>query len=468
MPPAFALAATDCEGFFQEMDRYIEDYDVADAATARISGFPQLRVDRFLASFATENMTGEAYAAWLEHLRQLDMSARLIEWRNLPPEAISRLEVSFGPHVDTTVNVCGQILSEQALIYPSRRSQLLSAINPPDAYSTWQRFFGVYFLTRWTIVEGIRREQQALRESFFNATQNHFGTNRSIRYVPPTADILDAAEVAKILEQSASKPLAIPEPSEDQLSRLFSTFAPVWRVDTANDNDHIGTVGVGADGEASIDTVDPVVYTLTSHTRFGEQVLLQLNYVVWFPARTAEAWLDLYSGRFDGVIWRVTLGMDGRPLAYDSIHSCGCYYQIFPGEGALVVQAQDGSEPVLSPTSIPTLKPNERLTVRLASGNHFIRGVIAEQPVPEPIVYGWSDYNELRSLPAPGGRHVSMFKPDGLVEGSERLERFLLWPMGVPNAGAMRQWGTHAIAFLGKRHFDDPRLMEKLIRPLGD
>jgi hypothetical protein len=26
--------------------------------------------------------------------------------------------------------------------------------------------------------------------------------------------------------------------------------------------------------------------------------------------------------------------------------------------------------------------------------------------------------------------------------------------------GAMRQWGKHATAFVGRRHFDDPRLME--------
>ena len=32
--------------------------------------------------------------------------------------------------------------------------------------------------------------------------------------------------------------------------------------------------------------------------------------------------------------------------------------------------------------------------------------------------------------------------------------------MGIPNAGAMRQWGHHATAFVGRRHFDDARLLE--------
>ena len=48
-----------------------------------------------------------------------------------------------------------------------------------------------------------------------------------------------------------------------------------------------------------------------------------------------------------------------------------------------------------------------------------------------------------------------------LVAGSERPERRLFWPMGIRSAGAMRQWGRHATAFVGRRHFDDADLLEK-------
>jgi hypothetical protein len=54
-----------------------------------------------------------------------------------------------------------------------------------------------------------------------------------------------------------------------------------------------------------------------------------------------------------------------------------------------------------------------------------------------------------------------MFRPDGIVPGSGRGERFWFWPMGVPEAGSMRQWGRHATAFVGRRHFDDPGLLER-------
>jgi hypothetical protein len=57
-----------------------------------------------------------------------------------------------------------------------------------------------------------------------------------------------------------------------------------------------------------------------------------------------------------------------------------------------------------------------------------------------------------------------MFQQNGITRGTERLERLILWPTGVYSPGAMRQWGRHAVAFAGKRHFDDPFYMEKMFR----
>jgi hypothetical protein len=42
------------------------------------------------------------------------------------------------------------------------------------------------------------------------------------------------------------------------------------------------------------------------------------------------------------------------------------------------------------------------------------------------------------------------------------MERFILWPTGVVSPGAMRQWGRHAVAFVGERHFDDPDFMDRI------
>ncbi|OHC28763.1 MAG: hypothetical protein A2Y50_05450 [Pseudomonadales bacterium RIFCSPLOWO2_12_59_9] len=70
--------------------------------------------------------------------------------------------------------------------------------------------------------------------------------------------------------------------------------------------------------------------------------------------------------------------------------------------------------------------------------------------------------NTLRQLAHPQGRH-SLYDGEGLVSGTERLERWLLWPSGVVSPGAMRQWGQHATAFVGRAQFDDPGLLERYI-----
>jgi len=59
-----------------------------------------------------------------------------------------------------------------------------------------------------------------------------------------------------------------------------------------------------------------------------------------------------------------------------------------------------------------------------------------------------------------GGVTRSAFWASGIVPGTERGERLLFWPMGIDSPGAMRQWGRQPTAFVGRRHFDDARLME--------
>jgi hypothetical protein len=76
------------------------------------------------------------------------------------------------------------------------------------------------------------------------------------------------------------------------------------------------------------------------------------------------------------------------------------------------------------------------------------------------VRYAFEDERRLAALPRAGGGTRSAFGADGLVAGSERGERFFFWPTGVESAGQMRQWGHHATAFVGRRHFDDPLLLE--------
>jgi hypothetical protein len=99
--------------------------------------------------------------------------------------------------------------------------------------------------------------------------------------------------------------------------------------------------------------------------------------------------------------------------------------------------------------------------VRLASRTHYIERVGVVRGADSLVRYTFYPYDALRSVPDLRGGKRSIFGPDGIVAGTERKERFLYWPMGIASAGAMRQWGRHATAFVGRRHFDDADLLER-------
>jgi hypothetical protein len=241
-------------------------------------------------------------------------------------------------------------------------------------------------------------------------------------------------------------------------------YAPVWEVQTEADYDRIGTPIWSSKGELDIDMRNPRTYTLLSFTRFGQETLTQLNYIIWFPARPKEHSLDIYGGLLDGLNYRVTLDKNGEPILYETIHNCGCYYTANPTRRLKVREKIDYSEPPLV-LSAPELVPStEFMAVAMESRTHYVRHLYPapRRPQPETAVYALADYGELRSLPDPKGGRRSMFTPDSLAPGSERLERLILWPTGVVSPGAMRQWGRHAVAFVGERHFDDPFFMNTM------
>ncbi len=174
-----------------------------------------------------------------------------------------------------------------------------------------------------------------------------------------------------------------------------------------------------------------------------------------------ESEFDLLAGALNGVVFRVTLAPDGTPLVYDTIHPCGCYHLFFTTPRAVPLPSPPGEvEWAFVPQKLRAMNVSDRLVVRIASGTHYVERVYRDQD-DSLARYDLRHYDDLRSLPRMTGGSRSVFRPDGIIAGTERNERFLLWPMGIENAGAMRQWGRHATAFVGRRHFDDANLLER-------
>ena len=138
--------------------------------------------------------------------------------------------------------------------------------------------------------------------------------------------------------------MGIPEYAPEDLQALFRIYAPAWEVQTTDDQDKIGAPFWNPDGELGVDTGNPMTYTLLSFTRFGKDILTQLNYIIWFPSRPKENALDIYGGFLDGINYRITLDKNGDPLLYETIHNCGCWYMAFPTKRLHVREKIDYAE----------------------------------------------------------------------------------------------------------------------------
>lgn len=457
-PPPAEDPLAGCRTLYREVDVAIERAGARDYGSSLVNGFPYLRTTRLLASFRDELDGPQHWSAWAGYMAELDAQSRALELRNLPTPVAERRDATLRDELDR----CRERLLAADLAQPERRTALRDAARVADDYVTWWRVAGLYPLTAPIVSAYITAWHAETRDTFATPLTALPVAGELVRWAPQpqtVSDIpLNAAQVAEVLRHSLD-PLGIPLPAATDLDRLFNTFAPVWEVDVADDNDRIGKLRW--DNGPVVDVAQPVLYRKVSHTRLGDQVLLQLNYIVWFPARPGN---DIYAGHLDGIIWRVTLGPDGEPWLYDSIHSCGCYHQFFLSRHLrLRSNLPTGYfESPLLPQPAPEQRP---LVLRIAHRTHFIQRGYHDASPPEPLSaaqpMAWEQYDALRSLPADGGHH-SLFGEYGLIAGTERSERFILWPMGIRSPGAMRQWGRHATAFVGRRHFDDPFLIESL------
>lgn len=449
----------ECSQFFTKLDAAVDSAGVRDSGATRITGYRWLRVDRFLESYRGEALSDSGFQAWVDRMQKLDRDARRIEIRNL--SAVQRASLlSTGDEFDVSVLRCGDVLRRADL--SGNRQRLLDAIRTEPEYRTWKRVLGLYPFTALGVLVGVNSLHRDVNATFSREPTARRPAGVTVTYSPATkgGQVLSQEQVASILTTSARNPLRIPEPDADQSELLFTTFAPLWSVATLSDDDRIGEPAWHGSDRVTVDTNVATVYRRLSHVRFRGSVLLQLNYIIWFPSRPKSGWFDILGGHLDGITWRVTLDNDGRPLLYDAMHNCGCYHMFFPGEKLRIKRGGGFEEPLLVPAKAPALQAAQRVVLGIAPVSHYVESVGATVAGGD-VVYGFDDYDVLRTLPLPAGGSRSLFRPDGIVDGTQRGERWILWPMGVPSPGEMRQWGHHATAFVGRRHFDDADLIER-------
>ncbi|MCW5644805.1 MAG: hypothetical protein KIT63_22110 [Rhodoferax sp.] len=473
-------AAHACAHWYLRLDEAVAQAEVRDAAASPVPGHRFLRVDRYHASLrdrlpvrADAPTAASVRAALMARLLALDLQARGHEIANLPQASRSALaELAQRPATVAGLvqhtRTCGQVLLQSALARPARAHASLQALAVAPDYVPAYRVLGLYPVTRIPFLYGVRRFEDATRAVFRQDPPPDTGTPRQLLVPPsrPSPEQVTPERLRAMLQPAAHDPLGIPAPTPAQQEILFAHFAPSFMLGIRSDDDRAGALRWPAQPPSGTppvpDIARPVIYRQLAWTRHGKASLLQLVYTVWFGGRTPTSWpIDLLAGRLDGLVWRVTLSSDGVPLMYDSIHPCGCYHQFFPPPWVRPRPAPDPhAEWAFSPAPAPRTVPGHYLVLGVAPVTHYLTRLEARPPA-DGTPYAWQDYDRLRSLPTSEGPHRSVFDPHGFIPGTDRAEAWLFWPMGIARAGSMRQWGRHATAFVGRRHFDDARLLDE-------
>lgn len=456
-----------CADFFSNLERTISTANVIDSEAARIKSFPYLRVNRFLSDFKNELIDTSTFNAWVDRMQDLANEGWLIEINNLPSSKRQKLSAQTTPaksSLNESIQYCGNTLRKIDLDEEHERQNLKNLTIVPDEYITWQRVVGLYPLTAWLFRIGIDAWHEETNKVYAQTLENLTINGELIRYTPSSnKPLLSPEEVSQIIKASSQNALNIPEPSKRNIQKLFNTFAPIFEIDTVTNDDQIGQVVLTNNMLPKINVDSATVYQHISYTRIASQILLQLNYSIWFPARPKKSTFDMLGGQLDGITWRVTLLPDGEPLLFDTIHNCGCYHLFFPTQHATVSnQTPSLEESVFIPQKLftPSISA-KKVVIRIANSSHYIERVYFNSATAHKTKpYQFMESKTLRSLKFNNGERHSLFGQDGVIHSSKRGERYLFWPMGIPNPGAMRQWGHHATAFVGRRHFDDARLFE--------
>lgn len=449
-----------CAGLFAQADNIVRNANATDAQTSRLPGFPYLRSSRFLASFLYELDEPQKLLVWMNEMRGLDKQARAYELKNASVELSGFMDE---PDLMAELDSCAESMMQEDIEYPEQLASIKRAAKVADSYITANRIAGVYPISSWFVKRGINRLQKNIKRTFSSAVKPSIASGALETYAPKEVPAIGEEEISQLLMAGTANTLAMPSFNKQDKETLFSYFAPVWELDQVSEDDHIGSPYWLANQKLGINISDSVVYQYLSYTRLDGQVLPQFNYIIWFPARPAASGVDILAGHLDGITWRVTVSTDGNILMYDSMHNCGCYHMFFPisETGVSRLTQSSGEESILVPQQVAMLQTGQRVHLRIASGSHYIEAVTNKPVNSRHNTYRFADYNELRSLARIDGKHLSMFGINGIVPGTSRKERWLLWPMGVEDAGAMRQWGHHATAFIGRRHFDDADLLER-------
>lgn len=441
-----------CHVRFERSDRQIRHAGTHDATFPPIAGFPYMRNSRLMESYAQQADTDrDIFEAWSLEMRDNDSYSREAELRNLglrPPELTQ---------VVRDLRYCAVWLSNLELDEKKNLHRLVANSRIPDE-QTWRGPIARFIWTRSDIRREAARRQAEIRNDFVQPVSQLTAPGPLVVWQPPAS--ADPGEVAnldysKFRHDQTGRVGLTPEMWDE----LAHRFAPRWAIEQGGNYDKIAAASWTSNGP-DVNPAKPVVYYLTTYARSGRNPLIQLNYCIFFSAHVSPGDPHTDDGHLDGLIWRVTLDPDGKPIVYDVIHTSGFDQMWFPLAAAKLRPAQrpDGETPFIPQTNIPA-----DFLIRVQSGTHNLRRLLAPSEVPAGATvetYELKPYEDLYEVPVTDQATHNFFDPTGFVDGTRRKGTTFYHALGIRNAGMLREWGKHPISLTGNLYFDDPYLIE--------
>lgn len=456
-----------CQGFFEELDRRVKEAGVRNASAYPVPGFPYLRTNRFLSALKNKLKDDKERDAWVRWMQQLDLESRKKEINNLSDSLVLAL-VSKETHLPDRKRLFDQVesCSSELLNHDQARSDFYSTLAPlvkvPDEYSCLMRTMGLYPVIALPVA-GVTVSSKNKIRSWFNAELNNLTVDGQLRtFVSEKRAFLSEKEIEEMFEKSKRNPLRVPLLDESQEKKLVEFLAPIFIQDVVAPYDRIGRVFWKGD-RLEIDPGKPTVYYYLSYAFLKGKPIFQINYVIWYSERAGERPPSIERGHLDGLTARISLDDKGKLFMADVVMDCGCYHLFAPDKERVDRIAPKPLQfDAFVPQWLPMISSGKRIGIRINSGWHQVQRLITVEETPDPIHYQLMPYDMLEALPQEeGSRTKSIFDARGIVKGSERVERFILFSMGIPSVGSMRQRGHHAIELIGRVHFDDPDLFDQ-------
>lgn len=226
--------------------------------------------------------------------------------------------------------------------------------------------------------------------------------------------------------------------SESSEHALLERYAPLWSIQGDAEN-ALANWSLD-DSEVSFQN-KPAVYSYLDYGEALSAALIRLNYVVWLPQSKAV----------QGMLVRMNITFDGKPIAYETVHLDGSNYHVFVSRDYTLSTLPE-------PLVAKEVRAVPKMSVMMQAKPLGIIDVRALSGVEESIHYELLDFNQLMQL-SDGNTTASLFDESGIATVGQSSGGILAW--FDSNAGKARKPSEITILPSQALYFDQPDLLAK-------